>query len=78
MEATHDLAASTHEHLTSYEPHVDALHIARHYDHDQVVTHLENHIAATEHLVARDEGHQAELDRIRREHAERMGPHDEL
>ncbi len=48
------------------QQHVDAMHIARHYDHHEAVAHLEQHIEARRVTVPEGPAHMEELDGLRR------------
>ncbi len=49
------------------QPHVSAMHIAKHYGHDGAIEHLENHIKARSHTVPESPEHAAELDKLRKD-----------
>jgi hypothetical protein len=45
--------------------HVNAMHIAKHYEHHEAVQHLERHIQARTHTVPTSKEHAEALDRLR-------------
>ena len=48
------------------QPHVNAMHIAKHYKHHEAVKHLDRHIQARTHTVPMSQEHAEELDELRR------------
>ena len=47
------------------QPHVNAMHIAKHYEHHEAIKHLENHIKARSHTVPISKEHADALDSLR-------------
>ena len=60
------------------QPHVSALHLAKHYSHYAAVVHLENHMKARTFIVPESDEHATSLDELRARHPRRDRDEEEL